>query len=118
MNLAIAALLAGAPAAAGERAGAEDVIPGIGLGDIDRVPCGLTDAQTPGPSVGSLHELAKLCPGALSVQLRLARARLLRRRAIWLVSPVWRVRIVGQGGMHGHPHLRAGNKMESRYRPE
>jgi hypothetical protein len=103
VGLVAVALLAGAPAA-GQGARAEEVIPGIGLGDVDRVPCSLTDAQTPVPSTGSLHELAKLCPGALSVQLRLAQARLRRQHAVWLPWRVWRIEAAGQGAMFGHAH--------------
>ena len=41
------------------------VIPSIGLGAINRVPCDTWESVTPVPFVGSTGDLVRLCPGFL-----------------------------------------------------
>jgi len=80
MGLAIALLgLGRSHAGAADFAGSM-IVPSIGLGTINRVPCDPWESVTPVPFVGSSKDLVRLCPGALSVQLYRKRAQLLRRR--------------------------------------
>jgi len=55
------------------------ILPAIGLGDVTRVPCGAWESQTPVPFTGSAEDLARMCPGDISVQLRRKRAKLVHR---------------------------------------
>jgi hypothetical protein len=48
----------------------------IGLGAISRVPCNVWESATPVPFAGTMADLVALCPGDLSVQIYLKRARL------------------------------------------
>jgi hypothetical protein len=57
----------------------EIAFPGIGLGDVTRVPCDVHDAQTPGPFVGPDEALLWLCPGSLQAKIVRMRQRLMWR---------------------------------------
>ena len=75
----------------GTPAKAFDIPPGvdrptIGLGDINRVPCDVWEAQTPVPFAVSMEELIHLCPGDPSVQLYWVRTRILRRRPCYYIT--------------------------------
>jgi hypothetical protein len=79
LSLALTVLIVGhQPATASDRFPTV-ILPAIGLGDINRVPCDIWESQTPVPFLGSQEELFNLCPGDLTVQLH----RLQRRLRAW-----------------------------------